>query len=68
MTLQPLTSAAVPALKNVAAGAPRRSLGFLGDIKGLVSLQAGPEVPFRLASIARILYPVGCLACERLWP
>jgi len=26
------------------------------------------EAPFRLASIARFLYPVGCLACERPRP
>jgi hypothetical protein len=34
----------------------------------LESLQGGVGHPFLLASLARILYPMGCLACERPRP
>jgi hypothetical protein len=51
-----------------ASGKPWRSLGFSGDINGLGPLCRSPAAPFLLASIARILYPVGCLACERPRP
>ena len=41
---------------------------FSGDINGLNPPLTPPEGPFLLASIARFLYPVGCLACERPRP
>ena len=41
---------------------------FSGDINGLDSPQDSAEAAFLLASIARILYPMGCLACERPRP
>ena len=41
---------------------------FSGDINGLNPLSVGLKAAFLLASIARILYPMVCLACERLRP
>jgi DNA-binding transcriptional LysR family regulator len=41
---------------------------FSGDINGLKLDWRLAEAPFLLASIARFLYPVGCLACERPRP
>src|ERR1700722_6649591 len=50
------------------AAPPWRSHIFSGDINGLEGSQDGARPPFLLASIARILYPMGCLACERPRP
>jgi hypothetical protein len=38
---------------------------FSGDINGLNRVSTPAKGPFRLASIARFLYPMVCLACER---
>src|ERR1700688_5267378 len=53
---------------NAAAALPWRGHIFSGDINGLEGLQGGVGRAFLLASIARILYPMGCLACERPRP
>ena len=44
---------------------PRFGQEFSGDIKGLNLVRIPAKSPFLLASIARFLYPIGCLACER---
>jgi hypothetical protein len=41
---------------------------FLGDINGLKLAPSPVKPPFLLASLARILYPIIRLACERLRP
>jgi len=53
---------------NAAAALPWRRHIFSGDINGLEGLQGGAGAAFLLASIARILYPMECLACERPRP
>jgi adenylosuccinate synthase len=53
---------------NPAAALPCHCHKFSGDINGLGASLGDPGAPFLLASIARFLYPMDCLACERLWP
>jgi hypothetical protein len=40
---------------------------FLGDINGLIGLLEAAKCAFLLASVARFLYPVVCLACGMPW-
>jgi hypothetical protein len=55
-------------LRRRVPGSPSARHKFSGDIKGLRPLLRGPKPPFLLASIARFLYPIVCLACERPRP
>ena len=55
-------------IADAAAALPWRGHIFSGDINGLEGHQGGAGRPFLLASLARILYPMGCLACERPRP
>jgi hypothetical protein len=52
------------AIAQAAAGGHK----FSGDINGLNPVPTMAFRAFLLASIARIRYPVGRLACERPWP
>src|SRR5260370_277415 len=53
---------------RVSAARRRAGADFLGDINGLNPTRSLPEAAFLLASVARFLYPVGCLASERPRP
>lgn len=50
------------------AALPCRGHKFSGDINGLNPLRSRFGRAFLLASIARFLYPIVCLACERPRP
>src|SRR6202021_3892797 len=59
------------ALRSAATAAPAAPLPdswIFGGYQWLGTPPSRPRNPFLLASIARILYPVRCLACERPWP
>jgi hypothetical protein len=55
-------------IPDAAATLPWSGHKFSGDINGLNPLFVGSKAPFLLASIARILYPIVCLAYDRLRP